>query len=986
MLKRTFLLKVILVTCLHLVAQKRQLIPITHFSSLQNNSVANVRSIIKDRYGYVWIGSQDGLVRYDGKTSIAYSKNNINPRRSILNNDIDALLISPDLDYLWVLSSYGGLSKISLLTGDVVEKIRFVIPGKDEQNFIFHGIELADDFFYIASEDGYIFKVNLKKNTWSYTFLDIREYGENIQFFCRLDDRFLVFLNSGYLLAFDASFSRPLIKTKLATNVFWSHVRLSRNEMLLGTNNGVLKIIMTNDQLSSQPFGNPKFNTSRAFSLFADKENIWVGYENSLLRYTLSDETGTRYVASKGLDENKWFTTITYLYGIDGQIWVGNEYGIAIIMKTNPFLPFFQDINYPVKLNHCFSIYPESDSIINLATSDGYYRINYKEPGFEKMGGQSYVLSCFKGPGNEIMISGSKGTFIKTGKELVPLSFKYPLLKPLDKDAIIEPENFKDSLFFFASDIGNGVYIYDKKKSTLLNINIGTRPLSLQNNNISKLFIDTHERLWILSDNLISLYDIKTRAIKNYSVLNPETNEPLNIIKDICSVGNDYYLAVYGMGVFQLDERLAVKNSFSAKAGIQNVNLYKIYNVGDSLLITSSNNGLYAIDLKNKKVKGYFEDVGLHSNSFEQFSGAQYKGKLMLGGINGFTIIDPSQFTTNKDLPGIYISRVVVESKKNRIDSSNRELQKLVIPDDVLQTTLYFSAINWSNAERTSFAWRITERSGEWSNIGTQNFINLIGLEHGTYHFQVKAANEDGVWSEPKELVLEFLPKWYQTWWFKLLVFLMTAGIIYAFYRYRIRQIKKQHEIRRNIATDLHDDLGSTLNSVKVFTNLAIRGVNQEESLQQIKDNLTEATVGLRDMIWVLDDSLDTVEELVTRLKQFTLPVATASNTEASITAVSDVSKYILTKEEKRNLFLVCKEAINNSIKYAAASHIYVSIIPVGKKIKITIADNGKGFDAGQVKKGYGLKNMQYRAGQVKYKVTLSSAEGKGTQVEIAPT
>jgi signal transduction histidine kinase len=279
--------------------------------------------------------------------------------------------------------------------------------------------------------------------------------------------------------------------------------------------------------------------------------------------------------------------------------------------------------------------------------------------------------------------------------------------------------------------------------------------------------------------------------------------------------------------------------------------------------------------------------------------------------------------------------------------------------------------------------YRIVENSKEWINIGAENFVPFIATSPGTYHLQVKAANEDGVWSEPKELVLTFNPKWYQTWWFYLLIALTVAAILYALYRYRIAQIKKQHEIRKNIATDLHDDLGSTLNSVKVFTNLAIRGVKQEESLQQVKDNLTEATMSLRDMIWVLDDSLDTVDELVTRLKQFAFPITAASNMEFVITAGSDVNSRTLTKEEKRNLFLICKEAINNSIKYSGATQITVEIIPSGKKIQITVADNGNGFDEATVKKGYGLKNMQYRAGQVKYRVVLQSAPDRGTQIHI---
>ena len=263
----------------------------------------------------------------------------------------------------------------------------------------------------------------------------------------------------------------------------------------------------------------------------------------------------------------------------------------------------------------------------------------------------------------------------------------------------------------------------------------------------------------------------------------------------------------------------------------------------------------------------------------------------------------------------------------------------------------------------------------------------LNTLNYGTYRISIGYRTPEGNFiKDALQINVYVKPKWYQTWWFYLLIALTVAAILYALYQYRISQIQKQHEIRKNIATDLHDDLGSTLNTVKIFTNLAISGVKQQESLQQVKDNLTEATMSLRDMIWVLDDSLDTVDELITRLKQFAIPVAAASNMEAIIKAESDVNSRTLSKEEKRNLFLICKEAINNSIKYSGASQIDVAITVSGKKIQITVADNGKGFNVEEVKKGYGLKNMQYRAGQVKYKVALQSAPGNGTQIYIQPS
>jgi two-component sensor histidine kinase len=328
----------------------------------------------------------------------------------------------------------------------------------------------------------------------------------------------------------------------------------------------------------------------------------------------------------------------------------------------------------------------------------------------------------------------------------------------------------------------------------------------------------------------------------------------------------------------------------------------------------------------------------------------------------------------------------VINDKNISNEFELNDTAKISFSNNIMQVRISFHNLIYPYKGRIKYSYKINELHNYWIDLGNTNFVTLPIINPGTYHLQVKVTNEDGVWSEPKELILVFEPKWYQTLWFYLSIALTVAGILYALYRYRITQIKKQHEIRKNIATDLHDDLGSTLNSVKVFTNLAIRGVKQEESLQQVKDNLTEATMSLRDMIWVLDDSLDTVDELITRLKQFALPVAAASNIEAIIKADSDVNSRQLTKEEKRNLFLICKEAINNSIKYAGASQIDVAITATGKKIQIVVADNGKGFNVDEVKKGYGLKNMQYRAGQVKYKVTLASSPGNGTQITILPS
>jgi signal transduction histidine kinase len=316
------------------------------------------------------------------------------------------------------------------------------------------------------------------------------------------------------------------------------------------------------------------------------------------------------------------------------------------------------------------------------------------------------------------------------------------------------------------------------------------------------------------------------------------------------------------------------------------------------------------------------------------------------------------------------------------IDTTNLELKLLDIPSDVLQTRFYFSGINYSDPKRTTFAYRIREK-GNWTDNGTDNSVSLIGLAPGTYHFEVKAANEDGVWSEPTVLTLVYLPKWYQTWWFKTLLCLAALSAGYGFYRLRINQILKQHQIRREVASDLHDDIGSSLNSVKVFAHLAGTNPSRKEYIRNVEENLEQATIGLRDMIWILDDKLDSVGDLCGRLSQLSARPAEAIGIVVKFNIGEGLQNRILLKPVKRNLFLIAKEAINNSVKYAQCKNIHVRIAEVQKKLTMTISDDGIGFDTESATAGYGLNNMRSRADQMHFNYVINSSPF-GTRITIS--
>jgi signal transduction histidine kinase len=220
-----------------------------------------------------------------------------------------------------------------------------------------------------------------------------------------------------------------------------------------------------------------------------------------------------------------------------------------------------------------------------------------------------------------------------------------------------------------------------------------------------------------------------------------------------------------------------------------------------------------------------------------------------------------------------------------------------------------------------------------------------------------------------------------------LIMYALIGGfailLLAAAFLFRLNQIKREHLIRTKLAKDLHDDLGSTLNSIKVYTNLALIK-KEEQHLQHIKESTQEAIGGVRDIIWVMDDHKDNVADLLVRLRQFAIPLCEANGIHYIQQVNDEASSYKLRQEEKKNLYLIIKEAINNTIKYARANEVLLTMsLSSKRKLFIQIKDNGLGFDLMQASEGNGLKNMKFRAEQIGYYFTIDSVINQGTIIEL---
>jgi signal transduction histidine kinase len=205
---------------------------------------------------------------------------------------------------------------------------------------------------------------------------------------------------------------------------------------------------------------------------------------------------------------------------------------------------------------------------------------------------------------------------------------------------------------------------------------------------------------------------------------------------------------------------------------------------------------------------------------------------------------------------------------------------------------------------------------------------------------------------------------------------LMACLTIFSLYRIRINQIRKEHKIRSKLASDLHDDLGGTLNSVKIFANLALMEDGKEKHLQRIKQSTQEAISALKDIIWIMNDKKDTVEDLVSRISHFVVPLFESTAIQYKQEISRDSLAYHLGSEEKRNLYMIVKEAVNNSVKHSGADDLSLAISLTNGKPTIIVRDNGKGFDNIDSYEGNGLKNIKMRASQIHYHLSIKSVDG----------
>ncbi len=337
--------------------------------------------------------------------------------------------------------------------------------------------------------------------------------------------------------------------------------------------------------------------------------------------------------------------------------------------------------------------------------------------------------------------------------------------------------------------------------------------------------------------------------------------------------------------------------------------------------------------------------------------------------------------------PGIRITSLTVAGAAYSVSQlGESELQGLEFPRGDLQIT--FSGFLHQAGGELRYQYRIGGGDGAWSTPSDQRSVNLAGLSPGLYRFEVRAVDSrEQVSERPAAIAFRIPPPLWGRAWFQLLGLAAGILLLYGLYRFRVDRILELEHIRMRIATDLHDDIGSSLSQIAILSEVARRPGEADadalDPLGGIARISRELLDSMADIVWAVNPKRDNLLDLVRRMRQFAGEMLVPGGIEFTFDAEGASGHVALGVDLRRQVFLIFKECINNIARHSGATQVDIVFTMSGSWLRLTIHDNGRGFDPRQPNSGHGLASMTDRATALRGTARIESVPGAGATVSL---
>jgi ligand-binding sensor domain-containing protein len=405
-------------------------------------------------------------------------------------------------------------------------------------------------------------------------------------------------------------------------------------------------------------------------------------------------------------------------------------------------------------------------------------------------------------------------------------------------------------------------------------------------------------------------------------------------------------------------------------------------------IYAGTSRGVDRIDPDTGRVKHYTTDDGLTRGEIG-VAARDRDGALWFGSGRGLSRLIPEP-----DQPAsparVFITGLQVRGTPQPLG----EFGEATIPPFTLrpnqnQIRIDFVGIGFAPGELLRYQYQLEGADRDWSLSTEQRSINYASLSPGKYRFRVRAVNSDGTVSpEPAVVALTILHPVWQAWWFLATAGTVLALLACALYRYRVAQLLAIERMRARIATDLHDDIGSSLSQIAILSEVARRKIENTDAraagpLTDIVTVSGELVDAMSDIVWSINPKHDHLSNLEYRMRRFATDVLTACKIDLEFRGTTTQPDLRVGADIRRQVFLIFKEAVNNIARHSGASLATAEFRVVQEHLVLQLTDDGTGFDSTAGWNGNGLFNMRKRALELGGTLVIESIPNHGTTLTL---
>ena len=448
---------------------------------------------------------------------------------------------------------------------------------------------------------------------------------------------------------------------------------------------------------------------------------------------------------------------------------------------------------------------------------------------------------------------------------------------------------------------------------------------------------------------------------------------------------NRIWFATQRSGLFRCDnpnDAVPVFTHYTVKEGLSTEYVSSVVEDSAGYIYAGTARGVDRIDpraaIGSRRIRHFTAGDGL-PDSAQNTAFRDHRGHLWFGTLAGLAELDPSK-ASRRPAPDIYLTRVRVRGEDVPLPWQGIQKLSLDLASDRNQVEIDYSAIDLASPESLLYQYRLRGIQNEWSVPVERLDVNYASLPSGTFRFEVRALDPDGQVS-PQTAGFDFtiaVPLWRRWWFLTLLAIMLTAAIVQV-YNYRVQQLLAMERLRTRIATDLHDDIGASLTQISILTELARRGT-APHVLADVANIARGLVSDMSDIVWAVNPRHDRFEGLVHRMRRFASDVLGGADIDVEFETHGLPADVAVPLEARRPLYLVLKEAVNNVARHSGARKTVIRLELAEGNLKLTVADDGRGFDPTLTHAGEGLVSVARRMREIGGAAKWESHPGKGTR------